>query len=210
MGLAIPPRIRFLKKHEKFSQQVKLDLSTQQLISKLTGSAPKDSVAGKLPDSGNESNAQSESDDSEDTERNESESAESEDSEFETEQSTIKAQFDSNGTFLKSKMKSNVTCKSGKIDPENSCSENESGNDNSEDSEYNESEDSDEDYQSDHSKKSNELNFDIGDEDLDDILTIKKQHTEELEGHKSKTENNIKEVSSLYWSSAICTKSYFM
>ena len=185
-------------------------LSTQQLISKLTGSAPKDSVAGKMSDSGNESNAQSESDDSEDTERNESESVESEDSEFETVELTGKAQFDSDDAVLKSKIKSNVTSKSGKIDPENSCSENESGNDNSEDSEYNESDDSDEDYQSDHSKKSNKLNFDIGDEDLDDILTIKKQNTEELEGHKSKTENNIKEVSSFYWSSTICTKSCFM
>ena len=196
MGLVIPPRIRFLKKREKFSQQVKLDLSTQQLISKLTGSAPKDSVAGKLPDSGNESNAQSESDDSQDEERNESDSAESEDN---TEESTGKALFDSDGAVLKSKIKSNVTSKRGKIDPENGSSENESGNNNSEYSEYNESGDSEEDEQNDHSDKiSNKLNFDIGEEDLDDILTIKKQNTEELEGDKSKTENYIKEVSSLY------------
>ena len=82
MGLIIPPRVRFLKKHEKFSEQIKSDLSTKELINKLTGSAPKDSVAGKLSDSGNETTSKSESEDSGDSDINESESDESDDSEY--------------------------------------------------------------------------------------------------------------------------------
>ena len=216
MGLAIPPRIRFLKKHEKFSQQVKSDLSTTELINKLTGSAPKDSVADKLSDSGNESTSYSESEDSEDSDKNrsgsdesedsedsdtnESESDESEDSESETEESPGKPQLGSDRVVLERKVNSNATSKGGIIDPGSSSGESEYN----EISEQDESEDNQEDSENDRSKKkSDKFNFDICDEDLDDILTIKKQNTEELEEYKNDAEGNMKEVSSFYSTSAI-------
>ena len=187
----------------------KSDLSTKELINKLIGSAPKDSVADKLSDSGNESTSHGESEESEDSDKNksesdesedgedtdinESESDESEDSESETEESPGKPQLGSDRVVLERKVNSIATSKGGIIDPESSSEESEYN----EITEQDESEDNQEDSENDRSKKkSDKFNFDICDEDLNDILTIKKQNTEELEEHKNDAESNMKEVRS--------------
>ena len=173
LGLVIPPRVRFLKKQAKFQDKMKKDLSAEELINKLISTAPDggQSVV-KSTDSGNESAS--------DESGNESEN-DSSDSESDSE---VKAST-SKASTSKSKKLAKTSDKNESDDSDSELSEDESEEEeNAEESDSSEEESKTKEGKlskqtKTKAKKTNSgssaFTFDIGDDDLEDILTVKKR-----------------------------------
>ena len=224
MGLAIPPRIRFLKKQEKFNQQLRSSKSTQELIDRLIASGPKASGKksnSKSSDSGNDS-------ESSHLQENVSENAES--AESESEICIPPGKIESNSTSSVQSRKPSISPKKSKkqfkdekSESEKSYSEKRSGdNRQSSEDEKETSEDSDEESSEYDGKIMNakskkvkvkstkqnadtqklqrveQFTFDIDDNDIDDIFTIREKRREDVKDTKREEEDTSKEVIHLF------------